>query len=208
MFKEHATAIKFYATLTPANMTHVLWFAVATANCPFGQSVNTLRVLRGWGDSLMGVEYANITQGEKSLMGCGLTAAKLAAYQYLWAGRDSIYGKYLECLNLENGHLIFWDYILDTLPGMGMVKAAFAVQMLFNELGCIDIHNARDLGYDKAPAGRAKKQRPVYLNIQSVKTSEEWWNDWCEMLAKKYPGQFTDGEQVSRLHAVAIMGAV
>ncbi len=208
MFKSDATAIKFYATLTPANMSHVLWFAVATANCPFRQSVNTLQVLRGWGESIMSVEYANITQAEKSLMGCGMTASKLAAYQYLWANRESIYAKYMECLNMENGHIVFWEYCMDCLMGMGMVKAAFAVQMLFNKLGCIDIHNAKELGYSKCPTGKAKKQRPVYLNIQSVKTSEQWWDHWCHMLAKKYPGQFKDGEHVSRLHAIAIMGAV
>lgn len=206
MFAKDATAIKFYAGLTSANMAHVLWFAVATANCPFQQSVNTMGVLRTWGEDITTKEYADITQGEKSLMGCGMTANKLSAYQYLWYTRESIYVKYLECLETENGHLIFWNYILDTLPGMGMVKAAFAVQMLFNELGCIDIHNARELGYDKAPSGRSKKQRPVYLNIQSVRTSRQWWDMWCHMLAEKYPGQFKDGEQVSRLHAVAIMG--
>lgn len=208
MFETDARAIKFYATLTPTNMTHILWFAVATANCPFQQSVNTLHVLRKWGSGIMEVEYASVTQGEKSLMGCGLTASKLSAYQYLWTNRESIFDMYTECLTKDNGHIIFWNYILDTLPGMGMVKAAFAVQMLFNELGCIDIHNARELGYDKAPSGRAKKQRPVYLNMQSIKTSQQWWDDWCNMLAQKYPGQFKSGEHVSRLHAVAIMGAV
>lgn len=207
MFRTDATAIRFYATLTPANMTHILWFAVATANCPFQQSVNALNVLRGWGPGVMDVSYGEITQAEKSLMGCGMTAAKLSAYQYLWTNREEIFEFYTKAQSMENGHLIFWHYILDTLPGMGMVKAAFAVQMLFNELGCIDIHNARGLGYDKAPSGRAMKQRPVYLNIQSVKTSEQWWDDWCNMLATKYPGQFKSGEHVSRLHAIAIMGA-
>lgn len=207
MFKRDAAAIKFYATLTPANMTHVIWFAIATANCPFQQSVNTLAVLRGWGANVMDIEYASITQGEKSLMGCGMTATKLAAYQYIWANRESIFEEYTKCLDLDNGHLIFWDYCMDVLCGIGMVKAAFAVQMLFNELGCIDIHNAKELGYDKCPTGKAKKQRPVYLNIQSVKTSEQWWNDWCTMLANKYPGQFKSADYVSRLHSVAIMGA-
>ena len=207
MFKRDAAAIKFYASLTPANMTHVIWFAIATANCPFQQSVNTLAVLRGWGAGIMDVEYAAITQGEKSLMGCGMTATKLAAYQYIWANRESIFEEYTKCLDLDNGHLIFWDYCMDVLCGMGMVKAAFAVQMLFNELGCIDIHNAKELGYDKCPTGKAKKQRPVYLNIQSVKTSEQWWDGWCAMLATKYPGQFKSADYVSRLHAVAIMGA-
>lgn len=207
MFIDDCKGINFYASLTPVNMTHVLWFAVATANCPFQQSVNTMRQLREWGGKVTLLEYAQLTQAHKSAMGCGMTAAKLSAYQYLWTNRESIFERYSECLAVDNGHLIFWDYILDTLPGMGLVKAAFAVQMLFGKLGCIDIHNARELGYEKAPSGRAKKQRPIYLEIQSVKTSEQWWNDWCNMLAVKYPGQFRDGQHVSRLHSVAIMGA-
>lgn len=206
MFKTHAAAIAAYARRNPESMSHVLFFAVATANCPFMQSVNTMRLLKGWGDDLPFVVYSEITMEQKSAAGCGLTASKLSAYLYLHANRDDIFHKYNECLNLPNGHLLFWEYILDCLPGMGMVKAAFAVQMLFNKLGCIDIHNARELGYDKAPSGRARKNRPTYLEIQAVKTSEQWWDDWCNMLAEKYPAQFTSGEHVSELHQWAIVG--
>lgn len=172
-----------------------------------------MNTLRKWTDISDGpadlefMAYAEITMEQKSGMGCGLTGAKLAAYQYIWRNREDIFTKYQECLKTKNGHLIFWDYCMDCLMGMGMVKAAFAVQMLFNRLGCIDIHNARELGYEKCPTGKAKKQRPIYLEIQSIKTSEQWWNDWCVMLAEKYPGQFEDGEEVSKMHYDCIVGA-
>lgn len=206
MFKRDALAIRAAALKSQEQTAFTLMFAVATANCPFWQSVHTLRIIRDWGDSIVHIRYDELTQGEKSLMGCGMTKAKLAAYQYIWNSRDSIWAKFLECDNLPEGHLVFWHYLLDLVPGLGMVKAAFSVQMLFNKLGCIDIHNARELGYDKAPSGRAKKNRPLYLDIQSVKTSEQFWDDWCVMLAKKYPGQFTSGNQVSALHAYAVIG--
>lgn len=213
MYKTDAVGIAAHARLNPENMTHVLFFAVATANCPFGQSVTTLRVLRDWttdkgyGEALPHMAYAEITMEQKSGMGCGLTGMKLAAYQYLWANRADIFEKYTACLEIDNGHLIFWEYCMDCLCGMGLVKSAFAVQMLFGKLGCIDIHNARELGYTKCPTGKAKKQRPIYLHIQSIKTSEAWWDDWCNFVAAKYPGQFKDGEHVSKLHFDCIVGA-
>ena len=194
------------ASLASAFQTYLtISFAVATANCPFMQSVNTLRLLKDWGDDIEFKVYAELTMAEKSAAGCGMTPMKLAAYQYLHRIQDVVFDKYLECDGLENGHLIFWEYCMDCLQGMGMVKAAFATQMLFNRLGCIDIHNARELGYEKCPSGKARKNRPVYLNIQSVKTSEKWWNDWCDMLAVKYPGQFKSGEHVSALHSEAVI---
>lgn len=205
MFKRDAATIKAYARQNAENTFRVLAFAVATANCPFMQSVETLRYLRRIGENVATLEYADIPTGERSAAGMGLNPMKVAAYRTLWADRESIYSKYIECLTLDNGHLTFWNYILDNLPGMGMVKAAFAVQMLFNELGCIDVHNAREQGV-KMPTGRAVKNRPVYLNIQAVKTSEQWWDDWCVLLAAKYPGQFRDGDHVSFLHSVAIFG--
>jgi len=206
MFERDAVAIRTFARQNPENMMQVIFFAIATANCPFGQSVATMRLLKKWGNDITEVVYSELTLADKSGAGCGLTGMKLAAYQSLWLQRDVIFDKYMECDALDDGHLIFWHYAMDVLCGMGMVKAAFCVQMLFNKLGCIDIHNARELGYDKCPAGKAMKQRPIYLNIQSVKTSQQWWDDWCVFLAKKWPGQFTSGDHVSSLHATAIIG--
>jgi hypothetical protein len=207
MFETHATAIRDYARTSPEATYHVIAFAVATANCPFQASVNTIKILREWNGDIMGKTYADVTPAEKSLMGCGMTGMKLTAYQKLWSMREEIYSVYRDCmLDPELGHITFWNYAMDALMGMGMVKAAFATQMLFNRLGCIDIHNARELGFTSCPSGKAKKQRPVYLNMQNVKTSRQWWDDWCNALAAKYPGQFTDGEQVSMLHALAVTG--
>jgi thermostable 8-oxoguanine DNA glycosylase len=206
MFETHARNIKAFAALSPENMYYVLCFAVATANCPFQQSVNTLQQLKKWGENVEFIEYADITQEQKSFMGCGLTTNKLAYYQSLWAGRHNIYDKYMECLETPQGYLIFWRYVMDCLSGMGLVKAAFAVQMLFNELGCIDVHNARELGQAVPKNKLSEKHRTVYLNMQAIKTSEQWWNDWCIMLAEKYPGQFKSGEHVSELHEFAIIG--
>lgn len=201
-----AKAIRLHSLTSPEAMFNTLAFAVATANCPFGQSLTTIRKIREWGGDIMHKVYSEMTLEDKSGMGCGLTGMKFASYQYLYANRADIYKKYLECNAVDNGHLIFWEYCMDCLCGMGMVKSAFAVQMLFNRLGCIDIHNARELGYSKCPTGKARKNRPIYLNIQAVKTSEAWWNDWCALLAKKYPGQFDSAEQVSRLHSLAVNG--
>jgi len=206
MYERDATALRTFARINPVNTFRVLAFAVATANCPFMQSVEAMRFIVAQGANIETFEYSNLTVEVKSAGGMGLSPMKMSAYNYLYTHRESIYAKYLECLTLDNGHLTFWEYILDNLPGMGLVKAAFATQMLFGKLGCIDIHNTRALGLEKMPSGRSKKQRPVYLNIQSVKTSQAWWDDWCNFLAAKNPGIFRDGDHVSFLHQVAVIG--
>ena len=202
------------ASLASADQTYMtVAFAVATANCPFMQSINTMYVLKKWGADVEFKVYAEITIEEKSMMGCGLTANKLAYYKELYRNRYEIHAKYLECYGMDNGHLVFWEYCMDCLQGMAFIKAAFATQMLWgasDESGifCVDVHNANRLGI-KLPTGakKSKNKRAQYLNICVLSgwTSSFAWQSWCDFLANKYPGQFTDGMQVSRMHSQAVI---
>lgn len=202
MFARDAVQIMQNAQTSPEQAAFTLMFAVATANCPFMQSVDTMPILRRKFYSGYYLPDA-FTQEERSIMGCAYTSQKHIAYVLIWTKRHEIYAKYRECLKNED-HLAFWHYCMDELRGMAVVKAAFAVQMMFNKLGCIDIHNARELGYSKAPEGKSKKAREAYLAIQSVKSSDSWWDDWCAALAEKR--KLGTGDRVSRLHAGAVLG--
>jgi hypothetical protein len=203
---EPNTAIRNHALLSAENTFKVVAFAVATAQCPLMASIQTVRLLDKWTSETGAVKaYADVTQEEKSLCGIGLSPRKAANFAYLWEHRVSIHEKYLECRELPNGHLIWWNYCMDVLCGMGLVKAAFCTQLLFGELGCVDVHNARELGIPM-PTGKSGKGREAYLTIQAAKTSEAWWNEWCDFIADKYPTQFADGNTVSVLHEYAITG--
>lgn len=208
MFKRDASAIQFASVRSADTMAFTLMFAVATANCPFKQSIEAMGILRR--RFLLGqYELTDFTDAEKSVMGCAFTGAKYNHYVNIWVKRVLIHNHYTVYHNAGDWEA-FWNYCMDELSGMGLVKAAFATQMLFGKMGCIDIHNAREMGYDKAPAGKSKKQRENYLKIQAIKSSEEWWNDWCNALTTKtrtgyIVGQYS-GDQISMMHSAAVLG--
>lgn len=192
---------------TPEGLAEILWFAVATAQCPFQASVNTISQLRKWGSDIEFVVYSEITVEQKSKMGVGINGNKLAAFQYIWVNRDVIHDKFKECKAEELGHITFWNYLIDCVPGLGMTKAAFSVQMSFaGGLLCLDVHNMRKLGYDGCLTGKSKVKRAKYLELSGNWTSEQAWGGWCESLAEKYSHLFESGEHVSALHVYGLTG--
>jgi len=198
MFSTDAVAIRTAAEASPDTMARVIMFAIVTANAPLHAAANASEWLGRVDFSRMA--YGDVTTADRSYMGAAMSGAKLAAVQHVWASRESLYRQYRTMDAVS-----FWNLCIDTVPGLGMVKAAFTVQMLYNELGCIDTHNLRMLGLDRnAVSGKSKRKREQYLQIQSVRSSEQWWNDWCDFVATKYPARYSDGEQVSRLHVEAV----
>lgn len=202
MFNRDAVLIRTEARKSPDVMARAIMFAIATANAPLRHSVNALLWVRALGNRFASLSYGELTIADKSYMGAAMTGNKLGWMQHVWATRSTLYEAYQRL-----DHIDFWNLLLDTVPGLGMVKAAFAVQMLYNELGCIDVHNLRELGLARtAVNGKTANKRTNYLSIQTAKTSEAWWNDWCNLVADRYPEYFDSGDYVSRLHALAVVG--
>lgn len=202
MFKRDAHSIRRAAESSPEVTANAIIFAILTANAPLRHSVNAALWVRSKGESIMSLTYQDITKDEKSLMGNAMNTAKLGWVQNVLANKEEIFGKYQDMTAIE-----FWNYLLDNVPGLGLVKAAFAVQMLYNELGCIDTHNLRMHNIDKnAVVGKTKAKRANYLKIQAVKSSESWWTDWCNVVAKRFPRQYESADYVSRLHTIAVIG--
>jgi hypothetical protein len=97
-----------------------------------------------------------------------------------------------------------------TVPGLGLAKAGFVVQLIKGKVGCIDRHNA--LAYDVSanalsfPKGRmtVKAQRhklEAYVHLtDTIGGSRYLWEQWCIMVAAKYPHQFTSPQAVSSQH--------
>lgn len=198
MFRRDVKAIRAAASKSADSMAYVIMFAIVTANAPLRAAVNATKWLRS--HDFANLAFSDLTQADKSYMGAAMSGMKLAAVQHVWASRKSLYKHYQ---NMDA--LSFWNLAVDTIPGLGMVKSAFAVQMLYGELGCIDIHNLRELGLDRnAVSGKSQNKRNQYIEIQAVKSSEQWWNDWCHFVATKYSGQFRNGDHVSQLHAEAV----
>lgn len=202
MFERDATLIRQESLKSPVVMANAINFAILTANAPLMASVNAALWMRSKGDDYVKLRYEDISTEERSMMGNAMNRAKLAWTQDVIRRRDEIYKNYQSMSAIE-----FWHYLLDNVRGLAAVKAAFAVQMLYNELGCIDTHNLRMIGATaKDVSGKSKAKREKYLTLQATRTSADWWNSWVKFIAEKYHKRFPSADYVSRLHAVAVVG--
>jgi hypothetical protein len=200
MFKRDAHAIRSASQTSPDVTARTIQFAIVTANAGLHHAVEASSWLRTV--DLESIQYEDIPRQDISLMAAGMSRAKLSAVKYVWAHREDVYAQY-QTLD----PVAFWHYAVDTLPGLGLTKAAFAVQMLYNEMGCLDTHNLRDMGVSpQAVAGYSRPKREMYLALQATRTSETWWNVWCDFIAKKYAKRYTSGDEVSALHVTATIG--
>lgn len=120
--------------------------------------------------------------------------------------------------------------IISTIPGIGLAKAGFVMQMLKGSIGCLDTHNLvlykdtiRDLLRDN-PKGLFKdhpkyklffkedyntKSNPLknfkweplgYTTICNTIGTEFLWDEWCNVIHQKYPSRFMSSTNVSEYH--------
>lgn len=95
------------------------------------------------------------------------------------------------------------------VPGLGIVKAGFACQLLGFDIACIDGRNAAREGrnrdaykFTKAKLSRAGWARHVSRYIDDVGgRAEEYWDGWCAHVAPDYG---LSAEALSALHLAII----
>lgn len=104
------------------------------------------------------------------------------------------------------------------VPGLGLVKAGFVVQLLIGEAGCIDMHNLARFGLEAKEFDVPKRKDPDeqlrvideciehYLwTCEMLGGSEQLWDGWCEFVANTYK-TYDDAEDVSRRHVTYLTG--
>lgn len=92
-----------------------------------------------------------------------------------------------------------------TVPGLGIVKAAFVCQLLGFDVACLDSRNVQREGRKreeyKFTKGRCTQKRidrliEHYVG-QTFGRAEFYWNAWCDYVASDYK---TTGEEISAIH--------
>jgi hypothetical protein len=141
---------------------------------------------------------------------------KQAGYVYL---RDNRKALYAATRDARAGRLSTADLMREFLkvPGLGLPKAGFLVQLLTGKSGCLDMHNVERFGLDvgvwsvRTYKDTAKQMREiddkiaVYLAlIEACGGSEKLWDDWCEHVNDRV-GTFEGGEDVSRRHYIYLL---
>ena len=101
------------------------------------------------------------------------------------------------------------------VPGLGLPKSGFVVQLVSGKSGCMDVHNFRkylpEVDASKGTpnwlqtSGNSDKTKRIkasaYLDlIESNGGSPKMWNNWCTHLQVLYPHHFKTPDDVSALH--------
>ena len=108
------------------------------------------------------------------------------------------------------------DYL--AVPGLGLVKAGFAVQLLIGEAGCMDMHNLARFGIEEREFVIPARRDPVeqlavideaiehYLyTCEAYGGSEKLWDGWCRFVAETYR-TYRDADDVSQRHVYYLTG--
>lgn len=142
---------------------------------------------------------------------------KLDGYRYLTAKRDYLHKRVADC---RRGRIWVEDLLRDYLavPGLGLVKAGFAVQLLVGEAGCFDMHNLDRFGLNSTDFNIPTRTDPD-AQLREINAAVEWyvqlcedyggsemlWDGWCHWVAEQYR-TYEDAEDVSRRHVTYIKG--
>ncbi len=202
MFDTHQKTIGEFARANPENMFRVITFVHATVQ----QSLNTVPAIMR-------------DTKQRGAASIHLWGWKRGAYEYFDANKADVYR---QAMALYDGHANpdtaaheLLKYFAG-LPGLGLVKGGFVLQLCFGLSGCIDRHNLARFNIAEAQfaAGRFKGAKTNATRNRLVSNYHDTvarcggtaalWNDWCNYVAAKVPSIWPDGEAVSAIHVSAI----
>jgi hypothetical protein len=142
---------------------------------------------------------------------------KKEGYMYLRDNRKQLYAKVRDArCGRCTTHDLMREFI--KVPGLGLPKAGFLVQLLTGDAGCLDMHNIERFELDskvwririlKNAADQAREiddKITLYLALcEACGGSEYLWNTWCEHLNDRVR-TFVDADDVSRRHYAYLLG--
>jgi len=102
-----------------------------------------------------------------------------------------------------------------SVPGLGLVKAGFVLQLVTGSAGCIDSHNLQRFGLNanafkygsNASDALKRKKALAYLDAcWKAGGCASLWDGWCDHVAAQQPKRWQSGFDVSAMHQSAIFG--
>ena len=190
MYAQHMPLISEYGR-TPAGFAAVVSFAIATQNQRFYLIKRIMECARSDGV----FACTQLSRRQKN----GVLYAQVHAGAYLLRLSDDT----VDALRL-----------LVELPSIGIVKAAFVLQMLGYPVGCLDVHNTRLAGlpprmFQRVPTSVKAFDTCIQKYLDTCTRlggAALLWDRWCTLIACKYSRWFTNTETVSAYHVSCIMG--
>lgn len=211
MFKDHNPIINRWSQRNFSNFKDTVMFVVLSVKTPFHTLEKQMEDYR-----IRGLDSKYVWGFKKDTL-VWLNANGYELYQKLMELKDAKFGIGRGLAdNTERDRRMM--ALLVEVPGLGLAKAGFVMQMVFGRVGCIDIHNLRrlrtvsvkDVQFTKMATDKTKlKKINNYVSIcKHNNSTQRLWDQWCEQLTQKQcnKGRFDSGHDVSRYHVTALMG--
>ena len=139
---------------------------------------------------------------------------------YIRKNRRDLYNRMMSIIKAKKAFMQH-DLIMLFLevPGLGIPKSAFVVQLLTGMSGCMDVHNLRKYlpeadtskgtpnMFQTSRLNRHTQSEKVFDYIDLVEKaggSTSMWIEWCNHIAVLQPKYFNGGKEVSKLHQECI----
>jgi hypothetical protein len=200
MFDVHQKQIGEFARANPDNMRRVYVFVIATIQ----QSIETVPTM----------VHDMLQHGTNSKHAWGF---KSEALEFINANAESVYS---EAMAIYRGHACPDDAAHEllkyfaALPGLGIAKGGFMVQLCFGVSGCLDSHNLKRFNINpndfkasryknaKSPALRSAIIEAYHAAVSNCGGTAGLWNSWCEYVASLRPSM--TAYDVSAIHCDAL----
>jgi hypothetical protein len=201
MFHNHQKQIETFAQSSADNFARVLTFVILTIRMPLYRVVDDMQEVDKLGSEAT----------------C-LWGFKREAYDYVQANKDRIYAEAMELnaiadpFEAERQLIAFFAAI----PGFGLAKGGFVVQLCFGLGGCLDTHNVirfglreQDIKASRFKGAKTWKTKYQLLDVyqdllKACGGCAKLWDSWCEYVANNQPGTYQNAFHVSQLHCEAI----
>ena len=192
MFKRDQTRCAQIAQGSEEGLFWVLMLAITSARQPFWQMERILQEVKAEGVTARWL-FGHKRAGHEYLREPG----RLAELQRTFSvSHSQLEGQIDQMLRLLE------------IPGLGLVKAGFALQLLTGQGGCIDGHNYKRFGvaiplrWDcKWTEATQRAKVCTYLELcEKVGGSESLWNSWCRFIAALHEKRFKNAWDVSAWH--------
>ena len=204
MYQEHATTIQRYAQASADNLEHVGQFVAFTIHNQFHVSVGDVQDYRSQ-------IYDNLD---------GTLLATHLVLNWLRNNKETLHWHLQTLHNSEHSeadkanHML--SYVTSEVPGLGLIKAGFLIQLTYGLSACLDTHNLKRFGIPprtfrsdkfkelKTPKSRLRKVKQYHGACERFGGTEALWDTWCQFIADKYPHRYKNAFDVSRQHCVAL----
>ena len=163
-----------------------------------------LSIQQPW--SSVGDQLADVDAGEDSRF---LWGHKRQTFE--WFNQQADHGPrlyHVVDVAVRAGRIARAHRLLMLIPGIGLVKGGFILQLGWGVSGCLDTVNVQRLGLPTAPLRSRKECGPrtqakrikTYLRmIEAAGGTRQLWDDWCRTLAEK-DRSFKSAADVSSRH--------